>query len=97
VTDIPDWAGKRACELLNEQSANKDHWRFTAHAEYAAVRAVAKLVMQHEQPPADPDVEAVKRIADEMCFCADAHAYFSLHPDRLARAVAQYKQERFNG
>lgn len=97
MNDIPDWAGKRACRLLSEAEEGGNLWLWPNHAHYAAVKAVAKLVMQHETAPVDPDEEAVKRIADAICFCVDAHAYFSLHPDRLARAVRQYKQEKANG
>jgi len=97
VSDIPDWAVQEALRRCGIGADNADfsEWRDCTYAN--AVSNLADMIAKHEHPPVDPDVEAVKRIADEMCFCADAHTYFSLHPDRLARAVAQYKQERSNG
>lgn len=91
MNDIPDWAGKRACELLNEEGpAYPYDWPNDGMS--VCVRTVAKLVMQHETAPVDPDEEAVKRIIG-------AYWGFSLHPvswcaKGLARAVSQYKQER---
>ena len=88
MNDIPDWAGKRACELLNEEGpAYPYDWPNDGMS--VCVRTVAKLVMQHETPPADPDEEAVKRILAEF--------YGSpviLGEPAVARAVAQYKQEK---
>lgn len=98
MTDIPDWAGKRACELLNAENPHFE-WRWKQHGFQCAVRTVAKLVMQHETKPADPDEEAVKRIFQhgwDMHQGASDH-YWSAYPGRLAAAVAQYKKERGNG
>ena len=56
---------------------------------YATFRALCDMIAKHEQPPVDPDVEAVKRILLKF--------YGSpviLGEDAVARAVAQYKQER---
>ena len=92
MTDtIPDWAGKRACELLNAELTVSD-WLWPRDCKLSPVKAIAKLIMQHETAPVDPDEEAVKRIIG-------AYWGFSLHPvswcaKGLARAVAQYKQER---
>lgn len=83
MNDIPDWAGKRACELLNAEQTYDYRWPLDLHS--PIVRTVAKLVMQHEEPPIDPDEEAVKRIIDAQI----AHGF--------ARAVSQYKQEKANG
>lgn len=93
MNDIPDWAGKRACELLNAE-AQISEWRWPRDHESPSVVTVAKLVMQHEQPPADPDEEAVKRIFAKGWDSADPELYWSAHPERLAAAVSQYKQER---
>lgn len=98
MNDIPDWAGKRACELLNAESPHFD-WRWPEHSIQAAVSTVAKLVMQHEQQPADPDEEAVKRILQAWWSvggtmpCLDGPHYSR----ELAAAVSQYKQEKANG
>jgi hypothetical protein len=51
--------------------------------------AHATLIAKHEQPPVDPDVEAVKRILLK-CY----GSYVILGENAVARAVAQYKQER---
>lgn len=95
MNDIPDWAGKRACELLNEGTYISE-WRWPRDNKLGPVITVAKLVMQHEQPPVDPDEEAVKRVTNLACGRpADYAAYWDA--DNLARAVSQYKQEKGNG
>jgi len=96
MTEIPDWAGKRACELMNAEWA-KPVYSWPRNASNGDLRAVAKLVMQHEQPPADPDEEAVKRVFGKSGAMADTDAYFAMYPEALARAVAQFKKERENG
>lgn len=99
MNDIPDWAGKRACELLNAEADErwlKPAWCWPVDRERYVLITVAKLVMQHEQPPADPDEEAVKRVIA---------AYFDNEVENvlwgetihLTRAVSQYKQEKANG
>lgn len=89
---IPDWAGKRACELLNEEGpAYPYDWPNDGMS--VCVRTVAKLVMQHETPPADPDEEAVKRILAAYYGDDRNHGTY-LSQERLAAAVSQYKQER---
>lgn len=95
MNDIPDWAGKRACELLNADTAETMVWVWPAHKGYDTIRTVAKLVMQHETAPIDPDEEAVKRIfaAYNGISVEDAHFITS----GFARAVSQYKQEKGNG
>jgi len=97
MTDIPDWAGKRACELLNIECGYTRYTWPEARPDLG-VRTVAKLVMQHEQPPIDPDVEAVKRIIRAWYGFSDnirTNPYYE--PGSYERAVAQYKQERSNG
>ena len=99
MNDIPDWAGKRACELLNAEAHKKGtrpdwNWADDSHR-YPAI-AVAKLVMQHEQPPVDPDEEAVKRILMKWHDTLSDKILREYHVD-FARAVSQYKQEKGNG
>lgn len=96
MNDIPDWAGKRACELLNNEMASSPY-KWPQDAELANVRTVAKLVMQHEQPPVDPDEEAVKRIFKAWGPDTDWDDPIATYPDDFARAVSQYKQEKANG
>lgn len=95
MTDIPDWAGKRACELLNAE-AHKDgftpEWEWPKSEGFYPARTVAKLVMQHETAPVDPDEEAVKRIIKAWSGIATF-----LSSEDLAAAVSQYKQEKANG
>lgn len=62
MNDIPDWAGKRACELLNADEPQTYEWPRDSYLLH--VRTVAKLVMQHEQPPADPLYEALKAVVE---------------------------------
>lgn len=96
MNDIPDWAGKRACELLNaEEPFHPYLWPRDVVS--SAVAALAKLVMQHEQPPVDPDEEAVKRIFAAWGPDADWGEAFASYPDDFARTVSQYKQEKANG
>lgn len=57
--------------------------------EFIGYRALCDMIAKHEQPPVDPDVDAVKRILLKF--------YGSpviLGEDAVARAVAQYKWER---
>jgi len=99
VTEIPDWAGKRACELLSAEGAHL-YYQWPRDAHVMAVRTVAKLVMQHETPPVDPDEEAVKRIfasVGAVFMEGPYRAVMELDADALARAVAQFKKERENG
>lgn len=94
MTDtIPDWAIRVFCERAGLDYAGV----FALGGEEGVrlrtvVRAGARLVMQHEQPPADPDEEAVKRILE----AADIDVGDMLSWN-LARAVSQYKQEKANG
>jgi len=55
--------------------------------------ALCDMIAKHEQPPVDPDVEAVKRVLREWCPVYD-EALFTEVDERVARAVAQYKLER---
>ena len=91
MNDIPDWAGKRACELLNEATYVSE-WRWPRDSKLGPVITVAKLVMQHETKPVDPDEEAVKRILEAADVDIDDMLSWN-----LARAVSQYKQEKGNG
>lgn len=91
MNDIPDWAGKRACELLNADYG-VDYYTWPCDLGINSVRTVAKLVMQHETKPVDPDEEAVKRILEAADVDIDDMLSWN-----LARAVSQYKQEKGNG
>ena len=94
---IPDWAVKRACELLNAENATAARWLWSEHKGHHCITAIAKLVMQHEKPPVDPDEEAVNRIFQSTTIYGDVDEFFLMRPEALARAVSQYKQEKGNG
>ena len=96
MNDIPDWAGKRACELLNAD-CGMEYYTWPCDLGINSVRTVAKLVMQHETAPVDPDEEAVKRIFQSTTIYGDVDEFFLMRPEALARAVSQYKQEKANG
>jgi len=63
----------------------RDNYGYTS-----SFRALCDMIEKYEQPPVDPDVEAVKRVlgwhVDEW--------HFEQYPDALDKAVAQYKLER---
>lgn len=85
---IPDWAGKRACELLNAEPTVSD-WLWPRDCKLSPVKAIAKLVMQHEQPPVDPDEEALERVFRAAEILPEHIPYCT-----FKRAVSQYKQEK---
>ena len=92
---IPDWAVKRACELLNAENATAARWLWSEHKGHHCITAIAKLVMQHEKPPVDPDEEAVKRII--AAYLSISETSLASGFESFARAVSQYKQEKANG
>ena len=93
----PDWAMQLFCDRTGI-----DLYAIMNRPEYVvvriAVREGARMIAKHEQPPVDPDVEAVKRIVcawyghEKTVFNPEKD--FKLDRTALARAVAQYKQER---
>ena len=92
---IPDWAGKRACELLNAELTVSD-WLWPRDCKLSPVKAIAKLVMQHETAPVDPDEELVAKVINAWLAdsCGAENFNARSHPESLARAVSQYKQEK---
>lgn len=64
------------------------------HIMGSTFRALCDMIAKYEQPPVDPDVEAVKRIC--AAHMGEEVSSFTWRPEALARAVAQYKQERGN-
>lgn len=87
---VPEWAMQLFCDraglnydvILASNSENGVVLR-------AAIKEGGRTIAKHEQPPVDPDVEAVKRIL--LSFYGSP---VILGEDAVARAVAQYKQER---
>ena len=51
---IPEWALKEAVARLNAGG----HYMHDGHA----AKVVARLIAKYEEPPVDPDVEALKRV-----------------------------------
>lgn len=96
MTDtIPDWAGKRACELLND-GLKTPAWTWPEDRGNHSLSVVAKLVMQHETKPVDPDEELVAKVINAWLAdsCGAENFNARSHPESLARAVSQYKQEK---
>lgn len=93
MTDIPDWAIRRFCEGAGLNYENTMFWHGDAAVTLrVAVRHGASIIAKHEQPPADPDEEAVKRILEAADVVIDDMLSWN-----FARAVSQYKQEKANG
>jgi len=61
-----------------------------ANAAKPYLRALCDMIAKHEQPPVDPDVDAVQRILEAY----EKGAWLSWSNTALTRAVAQYKLER---
>ena len=57
-------------------------------------RALCDMIAKYEQPPVDPDVEAVKRILAAWEPLTMSGILQDTYPQDFARAVAQYKLER---
>lgn len=67
MDDIPEWAEKRACELVNARRFPGSMLHEPRHVtpDYSALYALALHVMKHEEPPVDPLLlEARKIVAD---------------------------------
>ncbi len=77
---IPQWALNEAHKRLMADG----HWFDPTNY---AVKVLARLIAKHEQPPVDPDEEAVMRVL----WSAFPHA--AIHSEHKARALAQYKKE----
>ena len=94
MNDIPDWAVQIALKRcgIDPLETRFIEWRDQTYAK--AVRHLAQMIAKHEQPPVDPDEEAVKRIFDRSGLFDSVDAYFERFPHFLAAALAQYKQER---
>lgn len=93
----PDWVLIEAAKLAKWHGVGLDGCKACYQGGvHTAYRALCDMIAKHEQPPVDPDVEAVKRI---LLKWNDAPIYDWNHPAiaiTLERAVAQYKTERGN-
>lgn len=89
----PDWAIERANALCGRGwTAAMTRDTFKATGNFGDVMVFARYISEHEQPPVDPDVEAVKRILLPYVLARIGTS----DEERLAAAVAQYKKERGN-
>lgn len=89
---IPDWAIQRALDLCGRgQTVAVARDMFRATGNLADVMSFARFIAKHEQPPVDPDEEAVKRILSAVMGPRDFAQW------DLSAAVSQYKQEKANG
>jgi len=97
VNDIPDWAVQEALRRCGIGADNADfsEWRDCTYAK--AVSNLAGMIAKHEQPPVDPDVEAVERILHAWIPSAELESFQRNNPKHFAAAVSQYKKERSNG
>lgn len=100
MTDIPEWALKRMCEIVNqdgstyepEQFKDSDGWTTSIGEAFAA------YIAQHEQPPKDGRVEAIcHNIRRFDCsFLEESHRLLHVFDD-LGLLVTREAWEKRNG
>ena len=61
MAEIPEWAAKKAAELMNVE-AGHSAWHAREVNSFSAFRAFARYIAEHETAPVDPDVLAVREI-----------------------------------
>ena len=61
MAEIPEWAAKKAAELMNAE-AGHSAWNAREVNSFSAFRAFARYIAEHETAPVDPDVLAVREI-----------------------------------
>ena len=84
----PEWAAQLFCQRAGIDYSAIMRGENTVVLR-VAVREAARMIAKYEQPPVDPDVEAVKRI-----LMAFYESRVILGEPAVERAVAQYKLER---
>ena len=62
MAEIPEWAAKKAAELVNRDPESTDIWSEKDVCSFASIRAFARYIAEHETAPVDPDVLAVREI-----------------------------------
>ena len=97
MSEVPeDWVLLEAAMRTNWSDYNLAIGRF--RQEYGVTRstfrALCDMIAKYEQPPVDPDVEAVHRILSAWYENADFHHMDYANPGAFNAAVAQYKLER---
>ena len=61
MAEIPEWAAKKAAELMNAE-AGHFAWNAREVNSFSAFRAFARYIAEHETALVDPDVLAVREI-----------------------------------
>ena len=62
MAEIPEWAAKKAAELVNRDPEGTDIWSGKDVLSFASIRSFARYIAEHETAPVDPDVLAVREI-----------------------------------
>lgn len=92
-----DWvlieAAKRFCDDRAWGPSSNIGWAREDYDQQPGYRALCDMIAKHEQPPVDPDVEAVKRIMAKW-YDVEPHELRYWDGEHLDSAVAQYKLER---
>lgn len=91
MTTIPDHVGREAVRLLNE-IAGDGNFIWPRDSDEAAVRTVAKLLMNPPAPMTDPDEEAAMRVIAR--WYGDDDYTFARANSGLPRATEQMRKER---
>lgn len=60
--EIPQWAKERACELANAAWGRGNRFDTDSVDFWPSIRAFARYIAQHEQPPVDPDLVKAREI-----------------------------------
>ena len=97
-TEIPQWALEKAHGLLKVECGLTPHFeRYTRSSE--PVTAFARYIAQHEQPPVDPDVIAVREIVAAAFRNKGTSIAGDLKPDSPAEiaAVIAYRKHKEAG
>lgn len=72
---VPEWAAKKAAQLAEAEAPSmQGSWRI----------AFARYIAQHEQPPVDPLIEAVKSVLSGFENDGHAQTYATAIRDELA-------------
>lgn len=70
MTEIPQWAKERVCALaaaavdLTLPAGRNETWRANEVDDWACLRAFARYIAEHEQPPVDPVKAAADAVVD---------------------------------
>ena len=63
MAEIPEWAAKKAAELMNAADTSYvSIWSADDVGCYPSISAFARYIAEHETAPVDPDVLAVREI-----------------------------------